>query len=139
MDDNRKRFEARLRVLDEVPGVTARSRHSRLTNSSRRKVLWEKRLRPIKAGVRIALVLLAFFIAKAGIAEITGTESYDIQVASMANEDGWESVAAVFMQRGPLMRWAEPAVAKIMDVERSRVVASALDEGVLRPAKGAEE
>ena len=139
-NQNRKRFEARLRMLDDNPGEVARAAQTRRRGLALPKgTEFKTAIRPLRIGVRLVSVFVCFFLLKAMFAEITGPELYDNQVAELSNGGGWETIMGVVMQRGPAMKWAEPAVAKVMDVERSRQTAQALDEGVLKQTSGAPD
>ena len=121
MDDNRKRFEARLRLLDECPGVVSRSAGTRAIgpgHASERAT--ESSIRPLRTGVRIAMILGAFLLSKAALAEFVGIEQYDNQVSILANGEAWEPFAALVLQRGPASKWVEPGMAKFMELDPER-------------------
>lgn len=73
------------------------------------------------------MVVIAFFAVKAGFAQYAGIDQYDTQVAAMAEGSGWQPLMSVVMERGPVMEWAEPGVAKIMGASGSAYGVASFD------------
>ena len=138
MDVNRQRFETRLRILDESPGIVARAIRTRRNEHFRKReqAPTERRLDRLRSAVRIFMTIVFFFLGKAISAEFIGTERYDTQVTALSTSEGWRPLVALIMQRGPAMKWVEPGISKILELDPNREVLAAEDWPVFMQVKG---
>lgn len=137
MDDNRLRFEARLRELDEIPSIYSRASGTRergLNNRDPKNL--RRKVRPLRSLVRYTFLFIFLFATKAGFAEYIGTERYDDQVAVLSQGEGWQPLVALFMQRGPALKWASPGVSKVMGLEDRKPELAAFDWPQFMQVKG---
>ncbi|MEO0342082.1 MAG: hypothetical protein AAF198_01470 [Pseudomonadota bacterium] len=114
MEKQRQLFEERVKSIELGDRVTSRASLTRKrATPDHERVVVKRALRPIRTTIRVLLVFAAFLSFKAGFAEYVGTANYDAQVELLARSEGWSPAKAMVMQRGVILRWAEPGFVKI--------------------------